>query len=151
MRLTAEAQAHVERFFRVYLRDERLSLPAISVHTDQLAHVITGSFRIGAITFGRHVFVAPTLLVCDVDERVCVPGWLVAHEAMHVIQYERAGMARFLFAYLREYARARRRGKSFNAARHWVAYRAIAHEVEARAAEAAYCDWTERAEMLTLI
>ena len=150
MRLTAEGQAHIERFFRMYLRDERLTLPVVSLHADQWARALTSPFRFGAITFGRHVFVATDLVARDGSARTQVPGWLVAHEMMHVIQYERAGMTRFLFAYLSEYTRALRRGRRLNAAGHWLAYRAIAHEVEAYAAEAAYRQWAEQAEVLIL-
>ena len=150
MRLTPEGHAHFERFFRLYLRDERLTLPVVSIHADQWAHTLTKPFRFGAITFGRHVFVATSLVARDGDEQMRVPGWLVAHELMHVIQYERAGMTRFLFAYLREYARALRRGRRLNAAGHWLAYRAIAQEAEAYRAEAAYRQWAERAEILIL-
>ena len=150
MRLTVEGHAHMERFFRLYLRDEHLRLPVVLVHANQWTRTLTKPFRFGAITFGRHVFVATKLAVRDGDERMRVPGWLLAHELMHVVQYERAGMRRFLSAYLREYAQAMRRGRRLNTAGHWLAYRAIAQEAEAYAAEAAYQQWEERMESLML-
>jgi Domain of unknown function (DUF4157) len=150
MQLTAEAQAHLESFFRAHLHDEQLALPAVSIHTGRFARVLTRTFSIGALTFGRHVFVAPTWLVGDVAAHRLLPGWLLAHEVMHVLQYERTGMTRFLWAYLREYARALRREPSMNGAAHWSAYRAITHEAEAYAVEAAYRAWQDGAEALQL-
>jgi Domain of unknown function (DUF4157) len=150
MKLTAAGQAHMERFFRYYLRDARLRLPVVLIHANQWTRTLTKPFRFGAITFGRHVFVGTNLVARDGDGRMRVPGWLLAHELMHVIQYERAGMRRFLSAYLREYAQAMRRGRKLNATGHWLAYRAITQETEAYAAEAAYRQWSECVETLML-
>lgn len=150
MQLTAEARAHLESFFRAHLCDEQLTLPAVSIHTGPFARVLTRTFSIGAITFGRHVFVAPTFLPSSLAAHRLLPGWLLAHEVMHVLQYERAGMTRFLSAYLREYARALKREPRLNGAAHWSAYRAITHEAEAYTAEAAYRAWAERVEVLRL-
>ena len=150
MRLTAEAHAQLERFLRAYLRDEGLRLPWIELHTGRLAGALTRVLRVGAITFGRHVFVASVWCARGAGGGVCVPAWLVAHEAMHVLQYGRAGAARFLHAYLLAYARAMWRGRSLSGAAHALAYKAIEYEVEAFAAEKAYRAWGERAESFTL-
>jgi hypothetical protein len=150
MRLAADAEAQLERFLRAYLRDEGLRLPALELHAGRLAGVLTRALRVGAITFGRHVFVAQSWCERSAGGDVRVPAWLVAHEAVHVVQYGRAGAVRFLRAYLRDYVRAIWRGRSLSAAGHASAYNAIAHEVEAFAAETAYREWVERAELFTL-
>ncbi|MCY4068627.1 MAG: hypothetical protein OXE79_05935 [Acidimicrobiaceae bacterium] len=56
---------------------------------------------------------------------------LLAHELVHVEQCARLGAARFLWSYVVEYARNRRRGSG-----HRQAYAAVSFEVEARAAAA---------------
>ena len=90
------------------------------------------------ITFGRHVFVRSSFVKRDAAGRATMPGWLLVHEATHVLQYEERGFARFLRGYLRGYWRALRAGRRWDAAGHMAAYRAIAEEREARAAERAY-------------
>ena len=61
---------------------------------------------------------------------------LLAHELVHVEQYDRLGKARFLWRYAREYARNLRRLRS-----HRQAYAAISFEANAREATAR---WAER-------
>jgi hypothetical protein len=52
---------------------------------------------------------------------------LIGHELVHVEQWRRYGVIRFLTGYLGAYTRARRAGVD-----HWTAYRAIPFEAEAR-------------------
>ena len=151
MRLTAEAQAHVESFLGGHLGVEGLTLPRVFVHCGRAARVVTGILRVGAITFGRHVFVAPSWLARDDEGRVRLPGWLAVHESVHVLQYRRAGTVPFLCAYLGDYVRARGRERMLGPAAHRAAYQAIRQEVEAYAAEEAYRAWPGRVESLPLI
>ena len=58
---------------------------------------------------------------------------LLAHELVHVEQYARLGIARFLGRYFADYARSRARGLS-----HHAAYAAIAFEREAESRAAAF-------------
>lgn len=138
MRLSPEAHAELETFFREHCGDPRLRLPPFRVYGGWAARLLMGLIGMGAITFGRHVFVAPRLLRRDGAGRVSAPGWLLAHEAAHVLQYEERGYWRFLRDYLRGYLRALRAGQGWGKAARTAAYFAIAEECEARAAEAAY-------------
>jgi len=52
---------------------------------------------------------------------------LVAHEAVHVVQIRRSGLARFLGRYVAEYLKMRLRGRD-----HRSAYLLLSAEVEAR-------------------
>jgi hypothetical protein len=70
--------------------------------------------------------------------RLTLPGWLVVHEAAHVLQYAEKGFARFLLGYLGGYWRALRGGRRWDAAGRMAAYMAIEEERAARAAEHAY-------------
>ena len=76
-----------------------------------------------ALTIGRRVWISASAR--DLES-------LVRHELVHVRQMGDAGIARFLWTYLRQYVRNRRRGM-----RHHEAYLAIPYEVEAFAAERA--------------
>lgn len=144
MRLSAESHAIVEQFFREHTGDERLVLPPIEFHGGLGARLLMRAVGMGAITFGRHVFVNPRLLVRDAEGRVTLPGWLAAHEAAHVLQYEGRGLARFLRDYLRGYWRALRGGRRWDARGRTNAYLAIPEECEARRAQQAYSMRMER-------
>jgi hypothetical protein len=73
-----------------------------------------------AITFGRRIYVAAGQ---ESDS-------LLRHELVHVRQAAELGVPRFLWRYVAEYVRNRRRGMA-----HDDAYRAISFEAEAFAAE----------------
>jgi len=73
-----------------------------------------------AITLGRRIFVAEGY----------ASESLIRHELVHVRQAAELGLPRFLWRYVAEYVRTRRRGMT-----HDDAYRAISFEIEAFAAE----------------
>ena len=141
MLLAPESHRRLEAFFRLHLRDEGLRLPRVRFYAGRVARVLTRTLRIGAITFGGRVFVAPGLLRRGADGRLTLPADLAAHETAHVLQYERAGVVPFLFLYLRDYARALGRGTGRARERHRAAYSAIGFEAEARAAAEGYLAW----------
>jgi hypothetical protein len=76
-----------------------------------------------AITLGRRIYIAASQEGAAFDR-------LLRHELVHVRQAGERGTARFLWLYVAEYLRNRRRGLD-----HAAAYRAISFEVEAFAAE----------------
>jgi hypothetical protein len=76
--------------------------------------------RVIAITLGRRIYIAEGQLT----------DALLRHELVHVRQAGELGFLRFLWRYLVEYVRNRRRGMT-----HDDAYRAIPFEIEAFAAE----------------
>src|SRR4051794_26673223 len=71
--------------------------------------------NVAAITLGRRIYVAEE-----------ATDAILRHELVHVRQAGELGLARFLWRYIAEYLRNRRRGMT-----HDVAYRAISFEVEA--------------------
>lgn len=77
-----------------------------------------------AITFGRHIFYT--------SPKGSAPEWLRRHEQVHVSQYKRYGIFRFLMVYFYWYLRGRLKGLS-----HYKAYYEIPFEAEARKAERA--------------
>ena len=148
MVLAPESHARIEAFLRDHLQDDNLKLPPVYIYSGRVARWLTGRLQILAITFGRRIIVASKVVVRDEKGRLTVPAGLIAHEATHVIQYQEAGIVRFLFSYLREYWRAlheHRQGWS-KAARN-AAYFAIKHEREAYGAESAYPGWVALVKM----
>ena len=138
MRLSDESHSEVERFFRAHMCDAGLVLPRMRIHGGLSARLLMLSGGMGAMTLGRHVFVRPGLFRRDAGGRLTLPGWLVVHEAAHVLQYAERGFARFLLCYLRGYWRALRCGGRWDAAGRMAAYLAIEEERAAHAAERAY-------------
>ncbi len=142
MKLAAESQTHIQNFFRSHLRDETLELPSVSIYGNRFAGLLTGVCRVGGITFGRRIFVAPSFIKRNETGRLTIPGWLVAHEAMHMLQYKEHGTVGFLACYLHEFWQRLRETKRWDRAARMTAYLAIAEECVARAAEDAYCAWS---------
>jgi hypothetical protein len=151
MRLAEESQARLERFFRSYEGDERLRLPAVFVHAGFWSDVVTRLLRIAAITIGRHVLVSRKVVERNASGRVTMPGWLLAHEAAHVRQFQKAGFVPFVYDYAREYVAFLVRGGKFDARARLRAYEQIAQEREAREVEAAYLRWRARSASQSLL
>ena len=145
MKLAAESHARIEAFLREHLQEPGLRLPPVTVTCGLPARWLTGAFKVGAITFGRRVFISPRLVVEGPDGRRTAPGWLITHEAVHVLQYEREGWLRFFLTYLLDYWRLLRASGGWDAAARMAAYLAIAKESAAREAASAYQAWNESA------
>ena len=140
MRLSAESHSEVEEFFRRHTGRPALALPPVYVYAGALARALTQPAKVSAITFGRRVFVRPSMVERDLKGRASVPAWLLVHEAAHVLQYEERGLARFLVGYLRSYLRVLVKGKDLSAAARTAAYLAIPEERAAREAERSYVE-----------
>ncbi|HEX8175296.1 MAG TPA: DUF4157 domain-containing protein [Pyrinomonadaceae bacterium] len=138
MKLAARSHEHLENFLREFYQDSTLRLPAVYFYTGTLVRLVTHALNVSAITFGQHVLISPELVNADSHGRQSVPGWLVAHEAVHVLQYKREGYIRFLMHYLFGYWRALRESGKWDRAARLRAYLAIAEEREAQEVERAY-------------
>ena len=143
MRLSAESHRKVEEFFRAFRGEPGLRLPPVKVYAGGFSRLLLDSIGMGAITFGRRVFVSPRMTVRDKKGRRAIHGWLLVHEAAHVLQYEEAGFVKFLLEYLRDYWRGLRAGGGLGGAARMAAYMAIRAEREAREAEQAYRSFKE--------
>jgi hypothetical protein len=140
MRLSAKSHSEVEEFFRSYTGRPGLVLPQVYVYAGGFARLLTGSSKVAAITFGRRVFVSPSVVRKDSEGRAVLPARLLVHEAAHVLQYEERGTLRFLFGYLRGYFRGLSEGKGFGAGARTAAYLAVPEERAAREAARAYVE-----------
>jgi hypothetical protein len=147
MRLAPESHRHIEAFLRECRRCESLRLPEVHIYCGRWAGLLTGTFGILAITFGRRIIVAPKVVGRDERGRRTVPAGLLAHEAVHVVQYGEAGFIGFLVAYFREYWRELRAQPGWGRAARQAAYLAIRHEREAYEAEGEYTTWAALTRM----
>lgn len=143
MRLDEDSCAKLELFFREFLRDDNVRLPRMRFYTGPVAHWVTRAGRIGALTLGRRVFVAPSMLSRE-NGLARMSGRLLAHEVAHVLQYERVGTARFLLRYLQEYFAGLWRAGNLDAGSRMGAYLDISFEREARTAEREFMSWPTR-------
>ena len=141
MKLSAASREELESFFREFLNDGGLRVPPLKIYSGRAVGWLTGAAEIRAMALGRRVLVAPENLGRGEEGRRKILGRLLAHEVMHVLQAERAGLARFLLAYLREYFGGLMRAKGVGPAARRRAYSAISFEREAREAERAYAAW----------
>jgi hypothetical protein len=148
MLLASESHQRIEAFLRCHLQSETLRLPPVFIYSGRCARYLTRSFNILAITFGRRIFVAAKTVRRDDEGRLVVSARLIAHEAVHVVQYQQAGFIGFLFSYAREYWRALKgQRQGCGKAARLAAYFAIKHECEAYEAESAYAVWLAKLEM----
>ncbi|HEX8853204.1 MAG TPA: DUF4157 domain-containing protein [Pyrinomonadaceae bacterium] len=129
---------------REHLQEPGLELPPLEIYAGRFARFVTQALKVGAVTFGRRILFSPHKLVRDEAGRLVAPGWLVAHEALHVVQFEREGRTRFLWAYVAEFWRLLRAGGAWGAQARNDAYLAISKEMEAVKAQRAYQIWSEQ-------
>ena len=142
MKLAAESHARIEAFHRGHSKDTRLRLPAVYIYDGSFSRWITKKFDLNAITFGRHVFLDPDLIEDAGVKRA--PGWLIAHETAHVLQYERAGFIGFLIKFLWDFLRAwRKLGWKMDEKTRLCAYHSMRVEQEALAVEHAFRQWKD--------
>lgn len=111
------------------------------IHAGFLSHHLTRVLRSAAFTIGRHIFVSQVYLKRDDGGHLRMRGWLLAHEAAHVRQFQSEGFLPFLYNYLREYVTFLFRSGKLDAVARRVAYEQITREQEAREVEAAYLEW----------
>ena len=140
MRLSEETHRHIQEFMRAHFKDPQLDLPRIHVFTGPLIRWWMKTFAFAATTVGRFIVVTPDELRREADGRWWMTPRLLVHECTHVVQYQKAGMLRFLAAYLRDYVRLMGE-RGWKPSAHKDAYRNLSVEVAARAAEAEYTEW----------
>lgn len=144
MQLAESSRQKLETFFREFTEDERFELPPINFHVGKLTYFFTRVIRVNGITFGRRIFIFPAFLSLNKSRHFRLPEELVAHEIVHVLQYQREGFIKFLYKYLRDYWRNLRRLQKWDLAARQQAYLEIPFEIEARAAAREFLQWFEK-------
>lgn len=144
MKLARTTHQLLEEFFREYYDDEKIKLPTIILFAKRGARLLTKLLKIHGITFGSRMFIAPELVFRNEQKLLCIDKQLLAHEATHVLQYQRQGFVKFFYTYLKSYWQELRAKKSWDFAARYEAYRAIPQETEARAVAEAFMQWLEK-------
>ena len=143
MYLAKDSHARFEEFYRDFFDRPDEKLPDIKIYARRGAGLITKLLNINGITVGRRVFIRPQLTNRGGDRRLFAPKALVAHEFAHVLQYQKLGFLKFFYTYLRDYLKALKSKKSWNAEARMQAYLEIPHEIEARKFADDFLEWLE--------
>ena len=146
MRFTSESHKRLQQFFCQHRGEPDLVLPVIEWDVSAAARLVVRTSGVTAMTLGTRVLFEPKALREDADGRFWIRSSLAAHEATHVLQYQRMGWGGFLWNYLGDYAGRMQQAAKWNAAAHFRSYEAIRAEREAQAAEDAYTNWSGRDE-----
>lgn len=142
MKLAATSHQRLEAFFREYMNDADFRLPVIYFHVGKFAKILTNLISVHGITFGRRIFITPTLLSLNQNNFPKLPEDLIAHEITHTLQYRKEGFAGFLYKYLTDYWRNLRKTGKWNASARREAYLNIPFEIEARKVAAQFVEWS---------
>jgi hypothetical protein len=146
MRLTPESHQRLQLFFRQHWGERALVLPVIDWDVSAAARWVVQASGVTAMTLGTRVLLDKKALRRDAGGSYWLHSSLAAHEATHVLQYQRQGLTGFLWRYLGDYADQMRQAARWNTETHFRAYAAIGAEQEAQEIEAAYLRWAGRTE-----
>lgn len=146
MKLSRKLHRQMEDFFREFFDDENLQLPELEIYANRGADLVTKIISVHGITLGRFIFIRPDLVTRNGSSQLCISKNLLAHEATHVLQYQKLGMPRFLYRYLKSYFGNLRRKKIRNFEARMQAYWDIPFEEEARAGGKGFIDWLDKTQ-----
>ena len=138
MKLAAAAHQEFQAFFREYLHDDNFRLPVIYFYAGKLTGLLTDLISVQGITFGRLIFIKPSLVSLNRNGQPQLSRDLAAHEIAHTLQYEREGIIKFLYKYLADYRKNLRSFEKRDAFARQSAYLEIPFEIEARRVAAAF-------------
>ncbi|MDQ2747697.1 MAG: DUF4157 domain-containing protein [Acidobacteriota bacterium] len=144
MKLAASSHRKLETFFREHLHDEDFRLPVIYFYAGKLTRILTDLIGVHGITFGRHIYIKPSLIVRDDNHQLRLSANLTAHEIAHVLQYEREGYGAFFYKYLSDYRRNLRKKDKNDAFARQEAYLEIPFEIEASAVAEQFVEWKRK-------
>lgn len=143
MKLSRETHNQLENFFREYFKDYDLKLPEIEILSDGGAGIITKLLSVHGMTVGRYIFIKPSIIKIDENEKLRINKNLLAHEVAHVIQFQQLGLVGFLAKYLKDYFVILGQKGSLHSAARTEAYWEIPHEIEARDAAKEFEKWLQ--------
>ena len=144
MRLSKDSKKRLEEFTKAFFQNEFESLPEMIIYAKRGADLLTRTLNVQGITFGKYVFLQPTLIWENERRQICAPKWLIAHEYAHVLQYRKLGTIKFLLTYFRDFLRGLKRFEKWDFNARLESYLEIPHEIEARRFEDEYLKWLEK-------
>ena len=144
MKLAESSHQKIESFFQEYLDDKSFRLPQSYFYIGKFSRFFTVILGVHGITLGRRIFILPSLVAQNENQKLKLPENLAAHEVAHVLQYKREGILRFIYKYLRSYWNNLRQEKKWDVNARRQAYLAIPYEIEARQTAAEFVKWNKR-------
>jgi hypothetical protein len=144
MRLAKSSHQKLESFFQEYLGDKSFRLPQPYFYVGKFSRFFTAILGVHGITLGQLIFILPSLIAQNENQKLKLPENLAAHEIAHVLQYQREGILKFIYKYLRSYRNNLKQGKKWDKDARRQAYLAIPYEIEARQTAADFVKWNER-------
>jgi hypothetical protein len=148
MKLSRKLHQELESFFRECFGNDKLNLPEIEIYGKRGARFVTRALSVHGITFGRHIFIKPSLISRNSKQKLSMSKELLAHEATHVLQYDKLGFLIFFYTYLKGYLAALKRKPKWDFQSRLEAYWEIPQEQEARECAAKFIEWSARSEKL---
>jgi hypothetical protein len=122
---------------------EGLEFPKVQIYSRTGAKILTKIIAVDGITFGRHIFVNPKFVKVDKNGNLVIQKKLLAHELVHVMQYEKLGFWGFLRKYFKDFWRIFKNKEKWSFVTWFESYRDIPHEVEARHFASNFMEWIE--------
>ncbi len=141
MQLSKRSRAIFKDFFLGTLLCRENDFPNVRIYTGFGARMLTGFLLADGITFGRSIYVSPRWVKRTGDGRLIVSKHLLAHELVHVFQYQTEGPVRFVSKYAVDFLRGLKRSRGWNSRAWFEAYSSIPHEIEARKYASEFNQW----------
>ncbi len=141
MRLSDPAYKLFSDFFSDCELCEGAPFPNVQVYARRGSWLVTNLLMVDGITIGRHVFINPKLVSRDRRNLLTISKTLMAHELVHVIQYQRLGFWKFLSVYVRDFWKIFKKKKKWNLRSWFESYLEVPHEVEAREIASDFSRW----------
>jgi hypothetical protein len=144
MRLSEHAHKLFAAFFSAQKICDSNDFPDVRIYAKRGSWLLTNLIMVDGITFGRHIFINPKFVSRDVENRLLVSKKLLAHELVHVLQYQQEGVWGFLIDYAGDFLVIFRKKDKWSLRSWFESYQEIRHETEARNVAAKFTRWLRK-------
>lgn len=146
MNLSKNSHKLFAEFFEECDLCDTLEFPKVQVYSRRGSKILTRILMVEGITFGRHIFVQPKNVWRDEKNKLRIHQKLMAHELVHVLQYQQQGFFGFLRKYVSDFWRLFKQKEKWNLKSWFESYRDLPHEIEARKVASEFINWIENSE-----
>lgn len=143
MKLSENSQKIYAEFFQDCDICRFFEFPKVQIYSRNGSKILTKILNVEAITFGKHIFVHPKYIRRDEKKRLRIYDKLLAHELVHVLQYQKHGFVRFLKKYIRDFWNAFKKKEKWNLETWYESYSEIPYEIQARKFAADFMHWSK--------
>jgi hypothetical protein len=141
MKLGTKSQQKLESFFREHYGNDNFNLPPVYFYIGGFTKVFTGLIQVQGITLGKRIYIFPEIVQKTAKDEPKLPERLAAHEIAHVLQYQKYGITKFFFHYLRCFWKNLKTQEKWDLMSRQQAYLDIPFEIEAREIEQSFVNW----------